>query len=192
MKKLDLYLPYNGDDRFWTAVVTQARSILARNKYDISIEDIIEAIVKDEYEKAELARDMEAAILFNDEIESIEYLDEREMMDITVSRDNLFIANGIVTKNSFGIPATADFMISLMRTEELDEQNQVLMKQIKSRYGNKSDKQRFLLGVNQAKQTYFDVEEEYTRPQRQQQEQVAQQSFAKSSTKTTARLAGLS
>lgn len=190
MKTIDLYLPYNGDDRFWTAVVTQARSILARNKYDISIEDIIEAIVKDEYEKAELARDMEAAILFNDEIESIEYLDEREMMDITVSRDNLFIANGIVTKNSFGIPATADFMISLMRTEELDECSQVAMKQIKSRYGNKSDKLRFVLGCNQQTQTYYDVEQSMTPTQQNQESKVESMYASKPSTRT--RLTGLS
>ena len=36
--------------------------------------------------------------------------------------------------------------------------NQVMCKQIKSRYGDKSELLRFVLGVNQARQQYYDVE----------------------------------
>lgn len=62
--------------------------------------------------------------------------------------------------DSFGIPATADFMISLIRTEEYDEVNKILLKQIKSRYANKSDCLRFLLGVNPDKNVYYDIEQD--------------------------------
>lgn len=61
--------------------------------------------------------------------------------------------------DSFGISATADMILSLMRTEALDEVSQVLMKQIKNRYANKNDKLRFTLGVDQAKQQFYDVDE---------------------------------
>ena len=158
MKDLNLYLPYNGDDRFYKAVAAQARIIKSRNKHDIPIESIIEAIIKEEFEKASLALELEELIDFNDEIVEIEYLGEQEMLDITVSRDNLFCANGIVTRNSMGVPQTADYMVSLTRTDELDEMNQVMCKQIKSRYGDKSELLRFVLGVNQARQQYYDVE----------------------------------
>lgn len=189
MRDINLYLPFNGDDRFWTAVVHQAQSIKRRNKYDIDVEDLIDAIVKEEFEKAELAMEMEQSIVFDDEIVEIEYLGEQEMMDITVSRDNLFMANGILTKNSFGVPATADFMMALMRTEEHDELNQVLCKQIKSRYANKSDKLRFVLGVDQQKQRYYDVEDNgITRPNA---EPEPQHNLFTKSKQSTSRLSGL-
>lgn len=60
--------------------------------------------------------------------------------------------------DSVGVPQTADYMVSLTRTDELDEMNQVMCKQIKSRYGDKSELLRFVLGVNQARQQYYDVE----------------------------------
>lgn len=92
--------------------------------------------------------------------------------------------------DSFGIPATADFMVSLMRTEELDECSQVAMKQIKSRYGNKSDKLRFVLGCNQQTQTYYDVEQSMTPTQQNQESKVESMYASKPSTRT--RLTGLS
>lgn len=58
---------------------------------------------------------------------------------------------------SMGIPATADFMISVTRTEELDGLGQVLFKQLKNRYGNKSNKLRFVVGVDLDRQTLYDV-----------------------------------
>lgn len=60
--------------------------------------------------------------------------------------------------DSFAVPATADFMLALSRTEELDEVNKVLCTQLKSRYANKSDLTRFCLGVNQELQQYYDVQ----------------------------------
>lgn len=192
MRDINLYLPFNGDDRFWAAVVNQAKSVKQRNKYDIDLEDLIDAIVKEEFEKAELAMELEQSISFDDEIVGIEYLGEREMMDITVSRDNLFIANDILTKNSFGVPQTADFLLALMRTEELDEIDQVLCKQIKSRYANKTDKLRFVMGVDQQKQRYYDVDDNngITTPVKNNDAEK-ENIFKKQKTTTSARLSGL-
>jgi replicative DNA helicase len=36
------------------------------------------------------------------------------------------------TSESFGLPATADFMIALIRTEDADERGQLLVKQLKN------------------------------------------------------------
>jgi replicative DNA helicase len=58
---------------------------------------------------------------------------------------------------SMGIPATADFMLSVTRTEELDGLGQVLLKQLKNRYGNKTNKLRFVVGIDLDKQTLYDV-----------------------------------
>ena len=40
------------------------------------------------------------------------------------------------TSESFGLPATADLMIALISNEELDELNQIAVKQLKNRYKN--------------------------------------------------------
>ncbi len=52
---------------------------------------------------------------------------------------------------------TADFAISLSRTEELDAAGQVLIKQQKNRFGNKTNKLRFIAGVDLDRQTIFEV-----------------------------------
>ena len=61
------------------------------------------------------------------------------------------------TSESFGLPATADFMVALITTEELDEQNQVLVKQLKNRYNDTVANRKFILGINRAKMKLSDV-----------------------------------
>ncbi len=63
------------------------------------------------------------------------------------------------TAESFGLPATADFMLGLIRTEELDALGQILAKQLKSRYGDKNKDNKFILGVDPSKMQLFDVED---------------------------------
>jgi len=63
------------------------------------------------------------------------------------------------TSESFGLPATADFMIALISTEELDELGQVLVKQLKNRYNDVSSDRKFVLGINRAKMKLFDLED---------------------------------
>ncbi len=109
---------------------------------------------------------------FYDEIISIECVGEIETIDINVSGNNLFFANNILTHNSGisdtdpGVDAiaeaisvlhTADFAISITRTEELDKLGQILFKQQKNRFGNKTEKLRFVVGVDLDKQKLFEV-----------------------------------
>lgn len=63
------------------------------------------------------------------------------------------------TSESFGLPATADFMFALISTEELQEMNQILVKQLKNRYGDPSIHRRFVIGVDRAKMRLYDVEQ---------------------------------
>jgi replicative DNA helicase len=64
------------------------------------------------------------------------------------------------TSESFGLPATADFMFALISTEELDEHNQVLVKQLKNRYNDTAINRKFLLEINRAKMKLSDVKKE--------------------------------
>ena len=64
------------------------------------------------------------------------------------------------TSESFGLPATADFMFALIATEDLDEQNQVMVKQLKNRYNDTAINRKFLLEINRAKMKLLDVKQE--------------------------------
>ena len=63
------------------------------------------------------------------------------------------------TSESFGLPATADFMIALIATEELTKLNQILVKQLKNRYSNPDTNKRFVIGVDKAKMKLYDCEQ---------------------------------
>ena len=62
------------------------------------------------------------------------------------------------TSESFGLPATADFMIALISTEELEELGQLMVKQLKNRYGDPSAYRRFVVGVDRSKMKLFDLD----------------------------------
>ena len=62
------------------------------------------------------------------------------------------------TSESFGLPATADFMFALISTEELQELGQIMVKQLKNRYNDPTSNKRFVLGIDRAKMKLYDVE----------------------------------
>ena len=63
------------------------------------------------------------------------------------------------TSESFGLPATADFMFALISTEDLEDLNQVMVKQLKNRYNDPTLYKRFVIGVDRAKMRLYDVEQ---------------------------------
>ena len=63
------------------------------------------------------------------------------------------------TSESFGLPATADFMFAVMSTEELQELDQIMIKQLKNRYNDPTYNRRFVLGVDRAKMRLYDCEQ---------------------------------
>lgn len=66
------------------------------------------------------------------------------------------------TAESFGLPATADFMISLSQNEELKVLKQVRFKQLKNRFrdvrGKDGKDEIFDMGVEKAKMRFFELE----------------------------------
>jgi replicative DNA helicase len=62
------------------------------------------------------------------------------------------------TSESFGLPATADLMFALVSNEELEQLNQIIVKQLKNRYNDPSFYKRFVIGVDRAKMKLYDVE----------------------------------
>lgn len=62
------------------------------------------------------------------------------------------------TSESFGLPATADFMFALVSNEELQNLNQIIVKQLKNRYSDPNYYKRFVVGIDRAKMKLYDVE----------------------------------
>tara|TARA_B100000900_G_scaffold361246_1_gene333838 strand:+ start:1318 stop:2688 length:1371 start_codon:yes stop_codon:yes gene_type:complete len=62
------------------------------------------------------------------------------------------------TSESFGLPATADFMFALISNEELESLNQMKVKQLKNRYNDPAINRSFIIGVDRAKMKLYDVE----------------------------------
>ena len=105
-----------------------------------------------------------------DKIFKIEELGIQEAIDIEVSGNHLFYANDILTHNSnsdveltdtsesFGLPATADFMFAIISTEELEKLGQLMIKQLKNRYNDPSQNRRFVIGVDRAKMRLYDLD----------------------------------
>ena len=63
------------------------------------------------------------------------------------------------TSESFGLPATADLMLCLISTEELEQSGRIQIKQIKNRYNDTNKFKRFIVGLDRSKMKMYDVEE---------------------------------
>ena len=63
------------------------------------------------------------------------------------------------TSESFGLPATADFFVALIVTEQLEQLNQIMVKQLKNRYADPARYKRDVIGVDKTKMKLYDVEQ---------------------------------
>jgi replicative DNA helicase len=61
------------------------------------------------------------------------------------------------TSESFGLPATADLMFALVSNDELQQQGQIMVKQLKNRYNDPNMNKRFVIGVDRSKMRLCDV-----------------------------------
>jgi len=64
------------------------------------------------------------------------------------------------TSESFGLPATADFMFALISTEELEQSGRIMVKQLKNRYNDLAWQRKFTVGIDRAKMKLYNVEDE--------------------------------
>ena len=62
------------------------------------------------------------------------------------------------TSESFGLPATADLMFALISTEELEDMNQIMVKQLKNRYNDPTMNKRFVIGIDRSRMRLYNVE----------------------------------
>jgi len=64
------------------------------------------------------------------------------------------------TSESFGLPATADFMFALISTEELEQSGRIMVKQLKNRYNDLAWQRKFTVGIDRAKMKLYNVDDE--------------------------------
>jgi hypothetical protein len=50
-------------------------------------------------------------------------------------------------------------MFALISSEELEEKNQIMVKQLKNRYNDPTVNRKFILGVDRSKMRFYDVEQ---------------------------------
>ena len=62
------------------------------------------------------------------------------------------------TSESFGLPATADFMIAMVSSDDLQAQGCIMFKQLKNRYSDPVQNKKFKVGVDRSKMRLYDVE----------------------------------
>lgn len=62
------------------------------------------------------------------------------------------------TSESFGLPAIADYMVALIVTEDLLKLNQIMVKQLKNRYGDVTLNKRFTVGIDRGKMKLYDLD----------------------------------
>ncbi len=63
------------------------------------------------------------------------------------------------TSESMGLVHALDLYLAIIRTEELDELNQIMIKQLKNRYGDPSYYKRFVVGVDKSRMKLYNVED---------------------------------
>jgi hypothetical protein len=63
------------------------------------------------------------------------------------------------TSESFALPATVDFMVALISTEEMEQLGQIMVKQLKNRYNDPTQHRRFVVGVDRSKMRLFNTEQ---------------------------------
>jgi replicative DNA helicase len=62
------------------------------------------------------------------------------------------------TSESMGLPMSLDIFFALIPSEELEKMNQIMIKQLKNRFGDINYYKRFVVGIDRSKMRLYDVE----------------------------------
>jgi hypothetical protein len=115
---------------------------------DMDVFQLTDLLISIEIEKIEKQQIEDCKIDYDDEIVEISEVGELETVDISVTGNQLFYCNDILTKNSMGITHTADAIFALITSEDLENMGQLMFKQLKNRWGDINVNRRFLIGID--------------------------------------------
>jgi hypothetical protein len=138
----------------------KAHHMIANNMTkEMDLFDLTDLLISMEMEKEEKQQVEDSKIDYNDTIVEIENVGMVETVDISVTGSQLFYCNNILTKNSMGIAHTADCILGLISSEELEAMGQIMIKQLKNRWGDLGFYRRFVVGIDRSKMKLYDLEE---------------------------------
>lgn len=83
-----------------------------------------------------------------------------------VAKGDIDITN---VSESFGLPATADFMFCLISKKEYEDENKILVKQLKNRYNDINYYHSFPVGIDRNKMKLYDVYNNIASPSNKKQ-----------------------
>lgn len=63
------------------------------------------------------------------------------------------------TSESMGLPQTVDMLIALISTEELENMGQLMIKQLKNRFGDPNQYKRFVVGIDRSKMRLYNLDQ---------------------------------
>lgn len=63
------------------------------------------------------------------------------------------------TSDSIGLPMTVDLMLAVITSEELNDLNQLMFKQLKNRFGDINKNKRFVVGIDRQKMRLYNVDQ---------------------------------
>lgn len=89
---------------------------------------------------------------------------EREVVLVSATQVNRegFGSSDIAMENvseSFGLPATADLFLGIISNDELQELDQLMIKQLKNRYNDPTENSKFVVGVDRSRMRLYDCEQ---------------------------------
>jgi len=64
------------------------------------------------------------------------------------------------TSESIGLPQTVDFLVALMQVDEMKDLKQVLVKQLKNRFGDMGYFSKFFVGIDKPKMKLYDIDQD--------------------------------
>ena len=145
------------EERCFESAIFLVNNGFFKQTEEMDIFDYTKLLINLEEERAAKNVLTDQSIDYNDEIICIEDVGMKPTVDISVTGDNLFFCNDILTKNSMGTGHTADLIIAIINNEELERLGQYLLKQIKNRIGDATVNKRCYVGVDRSKMRIFDI-----------------------------------
>ena len=170
------------EERLFALAIQLANNGLLSLDENYTIFDATDTFIAMQKEHDEKSAFTDSLLDYSDEIVSIEEIGTCDTVDISVTGDNLFFCNGILTKNSMGVPMIADFFAAIINTDELKEMRQLMFKQLKNRYKSLDDPNKFMVGVDYTKMKMFDLDNpnvEKSKPQQKEGKHFSEEIWTK-------------
>jgi replicative DNA helicase len=129
---------------------------------DVLVVDYLGIMASDKYRNSTTANSYTTQKAIAEELRALAM--ELDMLVLSAVQTNRSAYNASdfdieSVSESAGIVMTADLLLAIIRTEELDELNQMMIKQLKNRFGDPNYYKRFVVGLDRARMKMYNIEQ---------------------------------